>query len=59
MSLDEDLPHLPRHNLGDHEAFTVRYRGWAGLKNGELLKAAEDRVPSGSRMRQLQSEEGA
>jgi hypothetical protein len=40
--LDENLPHLLRNNLGDHEVFTVRYQGWAGLKNGELLKAAED-----------------
>jgi hypothetical protein len=40
--LDENLPHLLRHNLGEHEVFTVRYQGWAGLKNGELLKTAED-----------------
>lgn len=40
--LDENLPHLLRNNLGDHEVFTVRYKGWVGLKNGELLKAAED-----------------
>jgi hypothetical protein len=40
--LDENLPHLLRNNLGDHEVFTVRYRGWAGLKNGELIRAAED-----------------
>ena len=40
--LDENLPHLLRNNLGGHEVFTVRFRGWAGLKNGELLKAAED-----------------
>jgi hypothetical protein len=40
--LDENLPHLLRNNLGDHEVFTVRYQGWAGLKNGELIKTAED-----------------
>jgi hypothetical protein len=40
--LDENLPHLLRNNLGDHNVFTVRYKGWAGLKNGELLKTAED-----------------
>ena len=40
--LDENLPHLLRNNLGSHEVFTVRYKGWAGLKNGELLKTAED-----------------
>ena len=39
--LDENLPHLLRNSLGGHEVFTVRYMGWAGLKNGELLKTAE------------------
>lgn len=39
--LDENLPHLLRNNLGGHDVFTVRYKGWAGLKNGELLKTAE------------------
>jgi predicted nuclease of predicted toxin-antitoxin system len=38
--LDENLPHRLRNSLGSHEAFTVRYMGWAGLKNGELLKVA-------------------
>jgi hypothetical protein len=28
-------------NLGAHEVFTVSYKGWAGLKNGELLRTAE------------------
>ena len=38
---DEDLPHKLREHLpGD--VFTVAYMGWGGLKNGELLKAAED-----------------
>jgi len=40
--LDENLPHLLRNYLGDHDVYTVRYKGWAGLKNGELLKTAED-----------------
>jgi hypothetical protein len=40
--LDENLPHLLRNKLGDHDVFTVRYKGWAGLKNGELLSTAED-----------------
>jgi hypothetical protein len=39
--LDENLPHLLRHHLGAHDVVTVRYRGWAGLRNGELLKVAE------------------
>jgi len=40
--LDENLPHRLRNNLGAHEVFTVRYKGWAGLRNGELLQTAED-----------------
>jgi hypothetical protein len=39
--LDENLPHLLRSNLGAHEVYTVRYKCWNGLKNGELLTAAE------------------
>ena len=27
--------------MGNHEVFTVTYKGWGGLKNGELLRAAE------------------
>ena len=40
--LDENLAHRLRTNLGAHEVFTVRYKGWAGLKNGELLRTAEN-----------------
>jgi hypothetical protein len=40
--LDENLDHALRTLLGQHEVVTVTYMGWAGLKNGELLKAAED-----------------
>ena len=40
--LDENLPHRLRNKLGGHEAFTVSYMRWAGLKNGELLRAAVD-----------------
>ena len=40
--LDENLPHRLRNALGSHEAFTVSYMGWAGLKNGELLNVAEE-----------------
>jgi hypothetical protein len=31
-----------RKNPGAHEVLTVSYKGWAGLKNGELLRAAEN-----------------
>jgi hypothetical protein len=40
--LDENLAHRLRKNLGTHVVFTVSYKGWAGLKNGELLRAAEN-----------------
>lgn len=40
--LDENLPHRLRNHLGNHQAFTVRYQGWSGLKNGELLQTAEN-----------------
>ena len=38
--LDEQLPrHLARELTG-HQVRTVQEQGWAGLKNGELLKQA-------------------
>jgi hypothetical protein len=40
--LDETLPHRLRNRPGSHDAFTVRDMRWAGLKNGELLKIAEE-----------------
>jgi hypothetical protein len=40
--LDENLAHRLRQNLVGHEVFTASYKGWAGLKNGELLWAAEN-----------------
>ena len=40
--LDENLAHRLRKNLSAHEVFTVSYKGWAGLKNGELLRTAEN-----------------
>ena len=39
--LDENLDHGLRFLLGHHEVATVTYMGWAGLKNGELIRAAE------------------
>jgi predicted nuclease of predicted toxin-antitoxin system len=39
--LDENLPHRLRNVLGNHEVLTVRFLGWSGLKNGELLRTAE------------------
>ena len=40
--LDENLDHRLRKSLGTHEVFTASYKGWDGLKNGELLRTAED-----------------
>jgi len=40
--LDEQLPrHLVREIHG-HDVSTVQQRGWAGLKNGELLQVTAD-----------------
>ena len=39
--LDENLDHALRHLLGPHEVVTVAFMGWASLKNGELLRTAE------------------
>jgi hypothetical protein len=39
--LVENNPHDLRPHLRHHETFTAAYRGWAGLKNGQLLEAAE------------------
>jgi hypothetical protein len=40
--LDENLDHRLRNHLGDHDVVTVSYMGWMGLKNGELLRVAEE-----------------
>jgi predicted nuclease of predicted toxin-antitoxin system len=39
--LDENLPHRLRTAITGHQVETVKYKGWNGLKNGELLRAAE------------------
>jgi hypothetical protein len=40
--LDENIPHDLRPHLSHHDTYTVAYLGWAGLKNGLLLEAAEE-----------------
>jgi putative NIF3 family GTP cyclohydrolase 1 type 2 len=40
--LDENLDHALGSLLAPHEVVTVAFMGWAGLKNGELLQAAEE-----------------
>ena len=39
--LDECLPKKLKRKLPGHEATTVPERGWAGIKNGTLLRLAE------------------
>ena len=39
--LDEQLPRQLAPYLVGHEARTVQQQGWAGLKNGELLRRAK------------------
>ena len=39
--LDENVPRKLKHRLApEHDAVTVPERGWAGLVNGALLRAA-------------------
>ena len=40
--LDENLPHKLRLHLPEHDVVTVAFAGLDGLKNGRLMKAAED-----------------
>lgn len=41
--LDECLPHRLKADLSDREVRTAQEEGWAGLKNGELLRVAAGR----------------
>ena len=38
LLLDENLPKRLKEDFLDHEIYTVRDKGWNGIKNGELLK---------------------
>jgi predicted nuclease of predicted toxin-antitoxin system len=40
--LDEQLPRHLARELRGHDVSTVQQKGWAGLKNGELLRMAAD-----------------
>jgi hypothetical protein len=40
--LDENLPHKLRRALGKRDVVTVDFMGWSGLKNGQLLRQAEE-----------------
>jgi hypothetical protein len=39
--LDENLPRLLKRELSGFEVRTVAEMGWAGIKNGKLLRLAE------------------
>jgi hypothetical protein len=39
--LDECTPRVVKSRLSGHNVRTVQEMGWAGLKNGELLAAAD------------------
>ena len=39
--IDECVPHIVKKRLPHREIKTVQEMGWAGVKNGELLKLAE------------------
>jgi hypothetical protein len=41
--LDECTPRVVKGRLSGHSIDTVQEMGWAGLKNGELLAAADGR----------------
>jgi Domain of unknown function (DUF5615) len=38
LLLDENLPKRLKLDFSEHEIYTVRDKGWNGIKNGELLK---------------------
>ena len=40
--LDEQLPRQLARELTGHDVSTVQQQGWAGLKDGELLRRAAD-----------------
>jgi hypothetical protein len=40
--LDENLPHKLRQALRERDVVTVDFMGWNGLKNGQLLRQAEE-----------------
>jgi predicted nuclease of predicted toxin-antitoxin system len=42
LLLDENLPKRLKLDYPEHEIYTVRDKGWNGIKNGELLKLLTD-----------------
>lgn len=42
MLLDENLPKRLKLDFQEHEIYTVRDRGWNGVKNSELIKLLQE-----------------
>ena len=42
LLLDENLPKRLKSDFPEHDIFTVREKGWNGIKNGELLQLMLD-----------------
>jgi hypothetical protein len=42
LLLDENLPKRLKLDFPDHEVYTVRDKGWNGIKNGPLLQCMLD-----------------
>lgn len=42
LLLDENLPKRLKSDFSNHEVFTVREKGWNGIKNGELMQLMLD-----------------
>ncbi|HEY6082759.1 MAG TPA: DUF5615 family PIN-like protein [Chitinophagaceae bacterium] len=42
LLLDENLPKRLKTDFTSHEIYTVRDKGWNGIKNGELLQLMID-----------------
>lgn len=38
LLLDENLPKKLKADFSNHEVYTVRGKGWGGIKNGQLLE---------------------
>jgi Domain of unknown function (DUF5615) len=38
LLLDENLPKRLKEDFSNHEIYSIRDKGWNGVKNGELLK---------------------
>jgi predicted nuclease of predicted toxin-antitoxin system len=42
LLLDENLPKRLKNDFAEHEIYTVRDKGWNGIKNGQLLQLMVD-----------------